>query len=704
MRKVIFLAITCFLLVPALAVAQVPQTMSYQGMLRDDATQGPISDGNYTITFRLYNAPSGGALLWGEAQLVPVEGGLFSVTLGNINPLTLPFNATYWITIQLAGNPETSPRAALTSVPYALRALTADMGDTDWIINGDNIYRLTGRVGIGTTVAGPRQEEPKGDDVPRTFSDAKLVIEHDLNPVYARLWEADAAADGRAALYGYRTRTVRNDGTDYTPGGTNNAITGYNWWGDSFTFGVAGFSYNDYTETGGVLGSNVSGSYWGALGYKDASSNGWGIYTPNYAYIGGWVTVGGFSLPPGAVDGYVLTCNASGHGTWQPASGGGFTLPYYGSGDSTGPLFGITNNGTGDVAYFHSSDVNAGLAAIYTTHDGPGRVIEATQSGSGQAAILWNTASDNTSAVVDAHNSGTGPAILGETNGMVAASFEADASSDDTHALQGIFTGTGAYNACGVYGESTPTDYYGVGGEFRGGYLGIRAIVNPTGSLYYYGVVGGVHAGSGTNRAIYGSASGGSSNYAGYFYGNAHVTGTLSKGGGSFKIDHPLDPENKYLYHSFVESPDMMNVYNGNVELDATGAAWVEMPDWFEAHNQDFRYQLTPIGAPGPNLYVAEEVQGNRFKIAGGAAGMTVSWQLTGVRHDRWAEANRIPVEEWKQDRERGLYLHAAAFGQPENRDIEYEELQRLNHRSQPVQTPKLDRNEVRQQRAANER
>ena len=53
--------------------------------------------------------------------------------------------------------------------------------------------------------------------------------------------------------------------------------------------------------------------------------------------------------------------------------------------------------------------------------------------------------------------------------------------------------------------------------------------------------------------------------------GNAHVAGTLSKSAGSFKIDHPLDPDDKWLSHSFVESPDMMNVYNGNVVLDADG-------------------------------------------------------------------------------------------------------------------------------------
>jgi hypothetical protein len=81
--------------------------------------------------------------------------------------------------------------------------------------------------------------------------------------------------------------------------------------------------------------------------------------------------------------------------------------------------------------------------------------------------------------------------------------------------------------------------------------------------------------------------------YAGYFTGRTHVAGVFSKGAGSFKIDHPLDPENRYLYHSFVESPDMMNVYNGNVVTDNDGLAIVTLPDWFEALNKDFRYQLT---------------------------------------------------------------------------------------------------------------
>ncbi len=147
--------------------------------------------------------------------------------------------------------------------------------------------------------------------------------------------------------------------------------------------------------------------------------------------------------------------------------------------------------------------------------------------------------------------------------------------------------------------------------------------------------------------------------------GNLTIQGSLTKSGGWFRIDHPLDPENKYLNHSFVESPDMMNIYNGNVTLDADGEAWVELPDWFEALNQDFRYQLTCIGGFAP-VYVAQEIQDNRFQIAGGTSGIKVSWQVTGIRHDPYAEAHRIPVEEEKPPEEQGTYLHPVEYGKPE--------------------------------------
>jgi hypothetical protein len=147
------------------------------------------------------------------------------------------------------------------------------------------------------------------------------------------------------------------------------------------------------------------------------------------------------------------------------------------------------------------------------------------------------------------------------------------------------------------------------------------------------------------------------------------VTGSVSKGGGGFKIDHPLEPERKYLHHSFVESPDMMNMYNGNVILDNEGEALVELPEWFDALNRDFRYQLTCIGGYA-QVYIAEEISNNRFKIAGGKEGLKVSWQVTGIRKDPFANANRIPVEELKSDETSGRYLHPEAYGRPQSQGV----------------------------------
>lgn len=166
--------------------------------------------------------------------------------------------------------------------------------------------------------------------------------------------------------------------------------------------------------------------------------------------------------------------------------------------------------------------------------------------------------------------------------------------------------------------------------------------------------------------SAYGVLGGSTNGYAGYFSGKVHVAGTLTKSGGAFKIDHPLDPANKYLYHSFVESPDMKNIYDGVVTLDANGKATVQLPDWFEALNEDFRYQLTCIGGYAP-VYIAEEVKNNQFKIAGGSTGLKVSWQVTGIRHDPYAEANRIVVEEPKAPEDQGRYLFPAGYGQSQS-------------------------------------
>ncbi|MBV9178301.1 MAG: hypothetical protein JO297_14830, partial [Nitrososphaeraceae archaeon] len=163
----------------------------------------------------------------------------------------------------------------------------------------------------------------------------------------------------------------------------------------------------------------------------------------------------------------------------------------------------------------------------------------------------------------------------------------------------------------------------------------------------------------------------GAPSVAGDFYDDIHVNGKVTKHGGGFQIDHPIDPANKYLSHSFVESEDMKNIYDGVVTLDSNGKAEVKLLEWFGEVNKDFRYQLTAIGASWPNLYIEEEISNNHFKIAGGNHGMKVSWQVTGIRKDPWANANRIKVEEEKPAKERGYYLKPDLYNQPAERSIE---------------------------------
>jgi len=165
--------------------------------------------------------------------------------------------------------------------------------------------------------------------------------------------------------------------------------------------------------------------------------------------------------------------------------------------------------------------------------------------------------------------------------------------------------------------------------------------------------------------------------FAAYFGGDVLVTGFLMKEGGGFKIDHPLDPENKYLNHSFVESPDMKNVYDGVATLGVRGEAVVELPDYFEAANKDFRYQLTCIGGFAP-VYIAEEISGNQFKIAGGEPGMKISWLVTGIRKDPVAEAKRIQVEVEKEPVDRGRYLSPEAYGLSEEYGIYHKRHERV--------------------------
>jgi hypothetical protein len=426
---------------------------------------------------------------------------------------------------------------------------------------------------------------------------------------------------------------------------SNPALSGINL---STGTGLSGTSYNGKGVYGissigeGVYGLSSSGS--GAYGYSNTGKGVEGYSLNNHGIQG---TTSGSASYAG-VYGSSTTINGNGligeantgdgaYGVWGRSTSGVGVVGYGGSygliGSGGTGVFGQSND-TDGIGVLGSTDFGSNgpnARGVYgSSYNGTG-VYGAASGVSGRAGAfaIYNTA--NTNNALYAETNGSGNAIYAYTTGTSRAGrFEIHNNSSSANALFALTNGSG--NAL-------------------------------------------VASNLGTGRA-------------GVFAGDVDIVGTLSKSAGSFKIDDPIDPANKYLYHSFVESPDMLNIYRGHVTLDASGEGVVELPRWFEALNRDFDYQLTPIGVAMPNLYIAEEIKGDRsgrpyFIIAGGKAGMKVSWQVTGVRHDDYANAHRIPVEEDKPANERGTYLHPTEHGLPETLGVGFEEM----HRQAPQPT-----------------
>jgi hypothetical protein len=221
-----------------------------------------------------------------------------------------------------------------------------------------------------------------------------------------------------------------------------------------------------------------------------------------------------------------------------------------------------------------------------------------------------------------------------------------------------------AGGAGGVFNGGAGTQDGGVGVFAYGyGYTGPEAPFGGTGGEFFGG--GGTSGGA---DGIYANAFD-SSNYAGNFNGNVNVTGTLSAATKNFRIDHPLDPANKYLVHASVESSELMDIYTGNATTDAAGEAVVHLPDWFEALNTDFRYQLTVIGQFAQAI-VSSEISNHQFSIKTDKPAVRVSWQVTGVRQDAYAKTHPLVAEQIKTGRELGHYLHPALYGAGEEQSI----------------------------------
>jgi len=645
----------------------VPHLINYSGLLKD--IDGKTLNSISGVTFLIYKDEQGGTPLWSEIQNVqPDDSGAYSVQLGATKPEGVPpevfaTGEARWLGVQVEGQGEQA-RVLLVSVPYALKAKDAET--------------LGGRPASAYMLA-PATSEPSPNSTPPEASaaSASALPYAGLNIVSKKVSSSSIGGGGAAG---------------YLP-----------VWTDASDLGNSSFFQNSSGQVGLGTTSPVSAlTMNGTLAFTNAStpllygySNGakgvlfgsrmlWSLspQSPNYGIffsptVGSatrmiWQTsptqqflsadftnqrLGvGTANPAATLDVFAdgidtlvgnMGCSSMFFNTAGLAFGYSTTklncTTYSLLGDSyntyiNAPPYNSTFNFGGNIEF---SEGNVPLFQMQQLQGWEGFIQYALSAGNGDQAILF----DNTDY------------INNPDPDAFSAVFGDDRCGDEYFGLSLIdnFLSYAYYNFfCSSYALLTDVD---------------------TGDVYLNSAQGpNLHLRVGNAEIATASALDGGLD------ATFNVNGTLTKQGGSFKIDHPLDPANKYLYHSFVESPDMKNIYDGVVNLDDQGEATVPLPEWFGKLNRDFRYQLTSIGAPGPNLYIAEEVTDNQFKIAGGAPGAKISWQVTGIRQDEWANAHRIPVEEEKEGVERGHYLHPELFGQPEQASIQWAHEPNMRH------------------------
>jgi len=327
------------------------------------------------------------------------------------------------------------------------------------------------------------------------------------------------------------------------------------------------------------------------------------------------------------------------------------------------------NNGLSNAGYFINNNTSAEMASLAARSYSKGGALYCISNGEGPVGGFEVVNVNNPSTAFNINNNGLGSAIwIGQKNSNAASAIHIDYSGSSA-VVDLVNKSTAAGNHILRLNDNNPnnvwssvhieslapspglwiknTNSLGKAAYFEGNVIINGRLPSPSLSI--------------TNTNSLGSAA--------YFDGNVtingklNVIGQLSKGGGTFKIDHPLDPKNKFLVHSFVESPEMMNIYSGNTITDEKGYATVELPSYFEAANKDFRYQLTVIGSFAQSM-IHKEVSNNSFVIRTSQPEIKVSWQVTGVRNDNYAKMNPIEVEPTKDEKDKGTYLHPEVYGE----------------------------------------
>lgn len=710
-RNIVALALALALTLGTSATLAEPFT--FQGFLEQSGT--PI-DGTANLSFRLFPTAVGGTQLGSTitANAYPVLGGVFTIDLDFVGVAFA--DQPRFVQVEVNGNPLT-PRIEVVPAPVATstralqgRSVSASAPASGQVLKWNGSAWAPAADAGGTSYTAGNGLTLSGSTFSVDFggSGAANTVARSDHGHYGQVFS------GSSALQGLNVSNANGSGGTTGVFAIAQSASGV-------TIGVTGVSNSSSNEARGVFGHATasSGDVWGVHGRTDSPS-GRGVYglAANNSGLSSGVWGQTQSTTTGARGVYGFAAATSGdvwgvHGRTDSSGGrgvfgdavtsSGTTYGVYGRSASTAGtgVRGEASAASGATVGVHGSSASSGGTGVRGEGE-TGMVAQGQSLGldggasdtAGQAIGVRGSTGSADGAGVFAINSATSGNAYGayaQTNSTVGAALVGDALAT-SGANRGVLARTASGGGVGLRAENTSTAGLATALEAIGGSSGGTTSVfqaNGAGSSWAIDASSAGPTGRALNARLTNNSATGAAVYAqvnasgaravqgvnlagglaGDFTGNVAVSGTLSKGGGSFKIDHPLDPANKYLLHSFVESPDMMNVYNGNVVTDGEGRATIKLPDWFEALNRDFRYQLTVIGSFARAM-VADEVKGNRFVIRTDAPSVKVSWQVTGIRKDPWAEQYRIPVELDKAPAHRGKYLHPEVHGAPPSKRI----------------------------------
>lgn len=644
-----FLATSC-LFAQTTPVAGPPALIDYQGLVFDGSgvPLGDTAATNYKMYFRIYDQSENGNLLWSEKQIVTVNSGQFSVRLGEGEPLEIAagdnadearpaLNTVFdgsdrylGVSVALVAgtNPtgEIVPRLAFLTAPFSFvseRAVTADSvldGAIDstkidgsfalWEVNGGNTFLDNGgNIGVGT-------------DAP----DAKLHLRGGT--------QIDSAGGGGFFTIGNTSGnnlTLDNDEIQRYNNGVPSTLH-LNARGGSVIagnvsqdvrFGINGSNGNSTAYVRQVMGDTDIARF------ADSSDNNIVRILPGTALSLADNTTGHLVL------GKTVSVNLAMDNDEIMArnNGGNRTLHLNREG-------GNVNIGTSAAASrFHVNGTSSASTFNVVQSGTDNNLARFVTSGGTEIARFMKGDS------ITLGGGDTGHLILGEPSGNNLVMDVNDIQARNNGSANALRLNPDGGNL--NIGGAAKASHVGVNNTYPNITLNVRGIAGDQDFLRVEDDGGtALFSVNGSDVKVRGGAS-------------FDVTGGGAK---NFLIDHPLDPKNKTLRHAAVEGPERMTIYHGSVTLDDSGKAVAELPDYFEALNKEFHYQLTCVGGFA-NVYVASEIEGNRFEIAGGNQGLKVCWQVTAVRDDASARAQPYIVEEMKGPEEAGRYLDPAAFG-----------------------------------------